>query len=463
MQPIAVPKTPGQSAATGVGRKRRVLLIAEACNPQWSSVPLIGYCLSKALALRDDLELTLVTQVRNRAAIEVDPITQLVPVHYIDNEAASRPFVRVNNWLRGSSGVSWTINTAFSWPCYMTFERMVYEQFSERFRGGEFDLIHRLTPVSPTMGSPLASLSDVPMVIGPLNGGLPWPKEFPELRRLEREWLVPFRRLYKWLPYHRSTYRRLAGVIAGSRHTASEIPASFRGRRYYLPENAVDPARFSIAEEWPAPQGRFRFVTVGRLVPYKGMDLILHAMKDSEVLRGCELLVIGDGPQRPLLEGLVRDFGLEPNVTFLGWAEHREVAAHLGRSQAFVFPSLREFGGGVVVEAMAKALPSVVVDYGGPGELINADCGISIPMGASSHADQGCAPGDGVAGDRPRSLPTAGRGREPLRPGRVHLGREGGADRRDLPGIAGGVAAQTAGTVATRRLKSVGGWPCNRS
>ena len=52
---------------------------------------------------------------------------------------------------------------------------------------GEFDLIHRVTPLTPTMGSPLAGLTDVPLLIGPLNGGLPWPKEYPELRRKERE------------------------------------------------------------------------------------------------------------------------------------------------------------------------------------------------------------------------------------------------------------------------------------
>ena len=50
-------------------------------------------------------------------------------------------------------------------------------------------------------------MSNVPMLIGPLNGGLPWPADYPDLRKQEREWLVRVRGIYRWLPYYRSTYR----------------------------------------------------------------------------------------------------------------------------------------------------------------------------------------------------------------------------------------------------------------
>jgi glycosyltransferase involved in cell wall biosynthesis len=343
----------------------------------------VAYSLAKALAQRDDVDITLVSQVRSRKALESDPIAESVTLQFIDNEFVARPMFRLGNMLRRGSQLSLTTAMAASWPGYIIFERMVHQRFGGDLRAHSFDLVHRLSPLSPTLGSPLAKLSNVPMLIGPLNGGLPWPADYPELRKREREWLAPVRGLYRWLPYYRSTYRHVHGVIAGSVHTASEIPAWFRGRRYYVPENGVDPERIALGTGWrpPEPGTRFRFVTLGRLVPYKGMDLIIQAMARSMALRrDAELHVIGDGPYRATLEAQTSENGLSSIVKFVGWVEHTKLQDHFQRAQAFVFPSLREFGGGVVVEAMGSGLPPIVVNYGGPGELVTDQCGIRLPM-----------------------------------------------------------------------------------
>jgi glycosyltransferase involved in cell wall biosynthesis len=360
--------------------------------------------------------------VRNRAALEADPIASSVRLRFVDNEWLARPLYEFSKVLRGGDKLSWTIDTAMAWPSYMVFEKEAYRHYGRQLRRGEFDLIHRVTPLSPTMGSPLATLVAVPMIVGPLNGGLPWPREYPDLRRQEREWLVPLRKLYQYLPYYRSTYRHLAGVISGSLHTASEVPEYFQGKRFYLPENGIDPGRFPLASAWPEPEGRFRFITVGRLVPYKGVDLVLEAMRRSGSLKGCELLIIGEGPQRPALEAFTQQHGLNANVHFLGWVDQRRLAREMGRSQVFVFPSLREFGGGVVLEAMASGLPPIVVNYGGPGELVKPDCGILLPMQA----------------------------REPL----VELLRQA------MEGLAGNTArCRTMGLAASRRVRKEFTWP----
>jgi glycosyltransferase involved in cell wall biosynthesis len=92
------------------------------------------------------------------------------------------------------------------------------------------------------------------------------------------------------------------------------------------------------------------------------------------------LIVIGDGPDRAEHEQFVAMHGLQNCVTFRGLMPQADMAAEMRRSQVFVFPSLREFGGGVILEAMACALPCLIVDYGGPGELVSATTGVKLPM-----------------------------------------------------------------------------------
>jgi glycosyltransferase involved in cell wall biosynthesis len=60
---------------------------------------------------------------------------------------------------------------------------------------------------------------------------------------------------------------------------------------------------------------------------------------------------------------------------------HRKLTALLAEQDVLGFPSVREFGGAVVVEAMAMGVVPVVVDYGGPGELATSDTGILVPLG----------------------------------------------------------------------------------
>lgn len=361
----------------------RVLLIAEACNPEWTSVPLVGFNFANALSRRSELELTLASHPRNRDALERHEIAKRVRLVFADNDYVAATLYKLAQVLRGGGGKGWTTNTAFSSFSYLFFEWELWKLMKREVKAGMFDVIHRITPVTPTVGSPICqwAADDVPMVIGPLNGGLPWPPEYPSLRHRENEFLVPLRQAYRVLPFWAATYRHAAAVISGSQHTHTEIPSFFKGRKVLLPENGVDPSRFEIKDSWTPPRGKFQFVSVGRLVPYKGFWLTLRALALSPRLRAeSELILLGDGPERDRLAVLAAELGIAEQVHFRGQMSQHELARVMRDSQAFVFPSLREFGGGVVLEAMACGLPSIIVDYGGPQDLIDSSCGRLLPM-----------------------------------------------------------------------------------
>ena len=67
-----------------------------------------------------------------------------------------RRLFKLAGMLRGGAGKGWTTGTAFSSLAYYSFERAVWRQFGERLAAHEFDLVHRITPLSPTSPSLIA-------------------------------------------------------------------------------------------------------------------------------------------------------------------------------------------------------------------------------------------------------------------------------------------------------------------
>lgn len=358
----------------------RVLAIAEAANPEWVSVPLVGW--SMAQALRKVADVHLVTQVRNRDAILRAGLIEGKDFTVIDSEAVARPLWALAEKLRMGEGKGWTTLQAINALIYPWFEHLVWKQFGPAIKAGDFDIVHRITPLSPTITSPIASKvakTGVPFVMGPLNGGVPWPKHFDAERRAEKEWLSYLRSAYKHIPGRSSTIKSASAIIVGSRHTQSEFPAQYQSKTIYIPENGIDPARFN---QTAAPTGPvLKACFVGRLVPYKGADMLIAAAADLLRSGRMTLDIIGDGPMLGQLMDQAKTLDCETGLTFHKWIPHAKVQSILSRSHILSFPSIREFGGGVVLEAMALGVVPVIVDYAGPGELVTAETGFKVPCG----------------------------------------------------------------------------------
>ncbi|MEM3133884.1 MAG: glycosyltransferase, partial [Candidatus Caldarchaeum sp.] len=106
-------------------------------------------------------------------------------------------------------------------------------------------------------------------------------------------------------------------------------------------------------------------VTAARLVPEKGLDLLLKSvpllLRD---FRDLEVRILGDGPMRETLQRLARELGVEEVVKFLGWVSMEELVKHYNEAAVFVCTSLYEGGPRTVFEAAACLTPSVSTPVG---------------------------------------------------------------------------------------------------
>lgn len=327
----------------------RILLLAPGCNPNSVTGALIGYSHGNALAQLH--QVTIVIEARDEEAV------------LKANGAFHRVEAIQPSWL--DRFYAWTFRhvfkqdrgnllfTALSFPIPLAFEWRAWRQLKRQIQQGEFDVVLRILPIVPMYASPFAYFlrkGPVPFVIGPLNGGLPWPKGFSQLDRQRAaagNWAASMRRLYGFLPFARSTFAKATAIIAGSSHTCGEF-SKYREKVFYVPgENGVNSSWIEERSLSDSDRSaRLELIYVGRLVPFKACDLALRGA--AALLREgrAHLSILGDGPERGRFEKLANDLGISAAVTFCGMAAHSETLARFGKSDVLIFPSLREFGGG---------------------------------------------------------------------------------------------------------------------
>ena len=125
-------------------------------------------------------------------------------------------------------------------------------------------------------------------------------------------------------------------------------------------------------------------ISVGHLIPRKGHDLTVRAMA---LLPEWELMVVGEGPERPALEALARTLGVQDRVRLLGARPHGQLAACYGAADLMVLASSREGWANVLLESMACGTAVVASDIPGNPEVVGCrDAGVIAPRSAEGIA-----------------------------------------------------------------------------
>jgi glycosyltransferase involved in cell wall biosynthesis len=248
---------------------------------------------------------------------------------------------------------------------------------------GNYDIVHAITPMMPRY--PVAIIKackDTPFILGPVNGGVPFPKGFGQVARKEFAYFNFLRHLCQLIPGYARTYKKADKILSGSTFTLKMLKEMFgiadsKIELFY--ENGVCEDFFAQPTK-PSDDRQVTLLFVGRLVPYKGADIVIEAVSQlSKLIRErIWLFIVGDGSEKDNLIRQAQELGVSDIVSFAGWVNQKETLGFYRKADIFCFPSVREFGGAVVLEAMACELPCIVADNGGIAEYVTEETGFKI-------------------------------------------------------------------------------------
>jgi glycosyltransferase involved in cell wall biosynthesis len=246
-----------------------------------------------------------------------------------------------------------------------------------------FDLFHHVTYANDWMASFIGALLPVPYVRGPGGGAHRTPKGFEKEYQLGGRIWEKVRSLGQWLfrrdPWFIKGQNRAKAILVCNQDSVSSMPSKWAQKVQMFPVNGVSETDSAPKIQTAAICAQFRVLTAGSLIRVKGFGLAIKAFKEfSDRNPNVGFSIIGSGPEEARLRGLARRLQIELKVRFVPAVSHEELLSQMAACDVFLFPSLRDGGGAVVIEAMSMGKPVVCLDAAGPGTHVTDECGIKI-------------------------------------------------------------------------------------
>jgi D-inositol-3-phosphate glycosyltransferase len=168
-------------------------------------------------------------------------------------------------------------------------------------------------------------------------------------------------------------------VVCVSRHVEAFVRRIAPRASTEMIYSGVEIERFRPSES-TAPGPGLRVLTVRRLVPRNGVDVLVQAWRRAALGPAAELTIAGSGPEHSRLRSLARDL---PSVRFAGHVPEEQLPGMYREADLLVVPSVSGEGFGIVAaEALASGVPVVATDGGATGELVrHGGDGLIVPAG----------------------------------------------------------------------------------
>jgi glycosyltransferase involved in cell wall biosynthesis len=361
------------AADTGPPERLGVLIVAENASMDMGGESSLAVRWFLGL-LKEGVDVHLLVHDRRKPELDEFLSGFASRIHYVPDV-----LIQKISWKLGKTLPSHVKSFTSEWLVHLVTQFMQRRAARSLIEQFNIDIVHEPTPVTPRLPSMMYGLG-VPVVIGPMNGNMTYPPGFQSGFFLERAFVPVARRLAGLANYLIPGKLRAEVLLVANERTRLALPLGCRGKVEILCENGVEPEIWQRPDDLPArPADGLRLAFLGRLVGWKGVDIVLDVF--AEVKRqtpSAELWIIGDGPELPRLQRQAESLGLSGAVTFHGWTAPQECPRLLAQCDVFLYPSVFDCGGAVVLEAMSLGLTVVALNWGGPGDYLASGGGVLI-------------------------------------------------------------------------------------
>ncbi len=305
---------------------------------------------------------------------------------------------------------------AYNYRAYNHWHRLALKFMRDLHTQERFDLVHQVNVCTfrePGYGFDLG----IPYLWGPMGGSQNFPTSFlralpPKealkegLRGVANKASLRKRRV-------RSAAKRATLVMAANSTNLVDFQRAFRCKVELMLETGLhtvhepDRSRFQtrlLSKKVGVPAAPLRLLWSGELHTRKALPILLRALTLVRPEVGWQLEVLGDGPMQAAWLAESQRLGLAGRVHFRGRQAFTDAVAEMHSADLFCFTSLRDTSGNVVLEALAAGVPVLCFDHQGCGDIVDATCGIKLPVTSPERAYRDWARAIEGLADRPEQL-----------------------------------------------------------
>ncbi len=351
-------------------KRAQVLQLAYACSPLKGSEPGVGWHRAVEAAKYSDVwVITEGNEFKHQVLGHLDEIGDIDGLHFVF--VAKTPFEAFLSRVPGGYYLA-----------YNLWHRRAFHVAQQLHEDVHFDLVHQVNMCGFREPGYLWKLG-VPFVWGPIGGT----QNFPTQLLAEANWREAanetLRTMLNRLQLHfgrrvHQAARRADVMLAANTSIKEQFERAVGRRTDVLCE--IGTTEVVQRQSSNRSDDRLRLLWAGECRSRKGLSLLLKAMAELPDDVQVELRVLGDGPSLTRWQQMAEQLGVADRIEWLGWLPHCDALEQYSWADLFMFTSLRDTTGTVLLEAISNGVPVLAWNHQGVKDLVTAESGIKVEV-----------------------------------------------------------------------------------